>query len=116
MAKLSLWAGSRGLNLVLVIVLVTLLLDAVISPMGLRDLAVLRHDRRQLELARDRLIAENARREATIARLHSDDTYIQRLIHQELGYVRADEMIYRFPDRSSGEDDTGDSPLNAPKQ
>jgi cell division protein FtsB len=30
-------------------------------------------------------------------RLQSDDAYLQRLIRRELGYARADELIYRFP-------------------
>jgi cell division protein FtsB len=115
MAKLSLWTGSRGLNLILVTILLMLLLDALLNPRGLRDLAVLQHDRGQLELARDRLNAENARRAATIARLRADDTYLQRLIHQELGYVRGDELIYRFPDRSDSENDAGGQPQDAVK-
>ena len=115
MAKLSLGPGSRGLNLILTIALVTLLLDAAISPLGLRDLVVLRCDRNQLELARDNLIAQNARREATIAQLHADDAFLQRLIHQELGYVRADEMIYRFSDRSNGEDQGSGAPPDSGK-
>jgi cell division protein FtsB len=92
-----------------------LLLDAMLNPLGLRDLAVLRHDRRQLELARDRLVAENARRGATITRLHGDDTYLQRLIHQDLGYVRGDEVIYRFHDRSNGEDEASGAAPEAAK-
>src|SRR5271154_3426029 len=109
MAKLNLRIGSSGLNLILVTVLVMLLLDALINPLGLRDLTVLRRDRRQLEGARDHLIAENARRDTTIARLRSDEIYLQRLIHQELGFVREDELIYRFSDRSDSEDDATDS-------
>jgi cell division protein FtsB len=115
MAKLSLAAGSRALNLILLMVLGMLLLDALINPFGLRDLAVLRHDRRQLEAARDRLIADNAERQITIVRLRADDNYLQRLIHQELGYVRGDELIYRFPERSDGEDRADDTPPSEAK-
>lgn len=106
MAKISLAVGSPALNVMLLIILGLLASDAVINPLGLRDLLALRRDRVQLEAARDRLIAENTERAVTVVRLRGDDNYIQRLIHQELGYVRRDELIYRFPDRSDSEDNS----------
>jgi cell division protein FtsB len=106
MAKLSFAVGSTGLNLILLIVLGLIGLDYLIKPAGLWDLTVLRRDRAQLEEACDRLQIENAQRKETITRLSSDDAYLQRLIHQELGYVHPDELIYRFAGSS---EDTGDS-------
>ena len=110
MAKLSFAVGSTALNLILLIVLGVIGLDCLIKPSGLWDLTVLRRDRVQLEETRDRLQIENDRRKETITRLGSDDAYLQRLIHQELGYVRRDELIYRFAASSSdSSDDTDDS-------
>jgi len=110
MAKLSFTVSSAGLNLILLIVLILIGLDCLINPAGLWDLTVLRRDRAQLEETRDHLQIENAQRKETITRLHSDDAYLQRLIHQELGYVRPDELIYRFPNSSAdGSYEGGDS-------
>jgi cell division protein FtsB len=103
MAKLSFAVGSTGLNLILLIVLILIGLDCLFKPAGLWDLRILRRDRVELEETRDRLQIENAKRRETIKRLHSDDAYLQRLIHQELGYVRPDELIYRFAN-DSGDD------------
>ena len=84
------------MNLILLIVLILIGLDCLTGPLGLPDLTALKRDRIELEQARDRLQNENAQRRENIGRLRSDDAYLQRLIHQELGYVRPDELIYRF--------------------
>ncbi|MBV8054698.1 MAG: septum formation initiator family protein [Deltaproteobacteria bacterium] len=64
---------------------------------GSQDLLVLRRHSRMLTRERDRLAQDNAVFRERIARLNSDDTYLQRLIRQELGYVRSGELVYRFP-------------------
>ncbi len=111
MAKLSFAVGSFGLNLILLIVLTLLGIDCLMNQAGLRDLGILRRDRVQIEASRDRLQIENAARRETVARLHSDDAYLQRLIHQELGFVRPDELIYRFAGPAVGsESDPDDNP------
>jgi len=110
MAKLSFAVGSFGLNLILLMALTLLVLDCLINPSGLRDLRILRRDRAQIEATRDRLQIENAARQETARRLHSDDAYLQRLIHQELGFVRPDELIYRFAGGPAGSStDSNDS-------
>jgi cell division protein FtsB len=110
MAKLSFAVGSFGLNLILLIVLTLLGIDCLINPSGLRDLGILRRDRVLIEATCDRLQIENATRRETVGRLHSDDAYLQRLIHQELGFVRPDELIYRFAGGPEGpETDSDDS-------
>jgi cell division protein FtsB len=101
MAKLSFAVGSTALNLILLMALILIGLDCLINPRGLSDLTVLRRDQAELEKTRDRLQIENAERRQTIQRLQSDDAYLQRLIHQELGYVRPDELIYRFVNNSA---------------
>ncbi|MBV8454088.1 MAG: septum formation initiator family protein [Deltaproteobacteria bacterium] len=64
---------------------------------GSQDLLVLRHHSRMLTRERDRLAQDNTVFQERIARLNSDDTYLQQLIRQELGYVRSGELVYRFP-------------------
>jgi cell division protein FtsB len=110
MAKLSFLVGSTGLNLILLIVLALIAFDCLVNPAGLWDLTVLRRDRTQLEETRNRLQIENAQRKETIDRLHTDDAYLQRLIHQELGYVRPDELIYRFAGSSDDSEHTDSGP------
>ena len=112
MAKLSLTVGSATLNLILLIIIGVLAGDAAFNP--IRELAALRRDRIQLQTQRDRLVADNAQREATIIQLRSNDNYVRRMIHQELGYISTDELIYHFAD-SSTEQDSGDSNLSVSK-
>jgi cell division protein FtsB len=103
MAKLNLFMRRIWLNLILGAVFALLVISCIVAPLGPRDLALLRQHRTQLEAARDRLIADNARLAARTQRLQSDDACLQRLIRRELGYARADELVYRFPhaDRAS---------------
>ena len=73
-----------------------LLLDSLTGPSGVQDLLVLRRNDALLATQRDRLLAENVALRARTARLKSDDAYLQGIIRQELGYVRADDFVYRF--------------------
>src|SRR5437879_2398763 len=97
MAKVSIVMRRWWLNLILGALLVLLVVSCIAAPLGPRDLALLRHHRTQLEAVRDRLIADNAELATRTQRLQSDDAYLQRLIRRELGYARADELVYRFP-------------------
>jgi cell division protein FtsB len=97
MAKLSSFLRRVWLNLILGAVLALLVFSCIAAPLGPRDLILLRHHRVQLETQRSRLIADNAELTARTQRLQSDDAYLQRLIRRELGYARADELVYRFP-------------------
>jgi cell division protein FtsB len=78
-------------------VLAGLVFNALRSPMGPEDLLVLRHHGTILTAERDRVEADNTRLQDEIARLKSDDAYLQSLIRQQLGYVRPGEVVYRFP-------------------
>jgi cell division protein FtsB len=81
----------------LAVVLGGLALNGLCGSSGPRDLLALRHHRGVLTEERDRLVLDNAAFRERIARLKSDDAYLQRLIRQELGYVRPGEFVYRFP-------------------
>jgi cell division protein FtsB len=97
MAKLTILLRRVWLNLVLGALLVMLMISCWVAPMGPRDLALLREHGTRLAVVRDRLIAENSELAERTQRLQSDDAYLQRLIRRELGYARADELVYRFP-------------------
>ena len=96
MFRLSLYLRREWLSLILGAVLVALVTNCLTGTLGPRDLLALRRHRVQLESTRDRLLVENTQLKARLAKLRSDDTYLQRLIRQELGYARADEFVYLF--------------------
>jgi cell division protein FtsB len=38
-----------------------------------------------------------------LSRLHDDDRYLERRIREQLGYVRPDELVYRFATEDSSQ-------------
>ena len=97
MAKLNIYLRRVWLNLILGAGFALLVISGFAAPLGPRDLALLRDHRARLEAARGRLIADNRELAERTQRLQTDDAYLQRLIRRELGYARADELVYRFP-------------------
>ena len=73
-----------------------LALNGFLGPSGPRDLLVLRQRSTILANERDMLMSDNTILRERIARLRSDDTYLQQLIRQELGYTRPGEFVFRF--------------------
>ncbi len=101
MTRLSFLIRREWLSLIFAGVFVALLLSALMGSLGPRDLIALQQHRGELEARRDRIAAENASFRTTIQRLRSDDRYIERLIRRELGYARADELVYKFSSDNS---------------
>jgi cell division protein FtsB len=97
MGRVSACVRRQWLNLMLAVVFGGLTFDGLRGLSGPRDLLVLRRHSSMLTSERDRLLGDNAAFRERIARLNSDDAYLQRLIRQELGYVRSGEFVYRFP-------------------
>jgi cell division protein FtsB len=97
MAKLSACLRRIWLSLILGAVFAVVVISCFAAAHGPRDLMLLRQHRARLEAVRDRLNAENSKLAERTQRLQSDDAYLQRLIRRELGYARADELVYRFP-------------------
>jgi cell division protein FtsB len=98
MTRLSFLIRREWLSLIFAGVLGMMLLSALMGSLGPRDLIALRDHRAALEARRDRLAAENVSFRTQIQKLRSDDRYIERLIRRELGYARADELVYKFSD------------------
>jgi cell division protein FtsB len=109
MYRLRQWLHREALTLMLATLLIAACLNLAVASHGLRDLLILRHHRTRLEAEREHEQAENRDLQTTVAKLQSDDAYIQRLIRKELGFARANELIYRF-----ASDNPSSSATNAP--
>jgi cell division protein FtsB len=94
--RVKLFFRRVWLSLILAAVLVGLLAEIALGPLGPGDLLALRRHQAGLLGTRNHLLAENASLKKQISELRSDDAYLQRLIRRELGYVRSDELVYRF--------------------
>ncbi|TMQ26766.1 MAG: septum formation initiator family protein [Candidatus Rokuibacteriota bacterium] len=46
----------------------------------------------------------------TVERLRSDPAYVEKLAREELGYVRPDETVLKFPSAARGEPRAGNAP------
>ncbi len=103
MTRLSFLLRREWLSLIFGGVLVMLLLSALLGKQGPRDLVALQSHRAALEKRRNQLAADNAAFRIRIAKLRSDDRYIERLIRRELGYARPDELVYKFADEDAHE-------------
>lgn len=75
----------------------------------------LREEVTRLQAQNERLAAENERLKQETERLVSDPQYIERTIRRDLGYVRPDEVVFRFGDAATepssepGRDDGADN-------
>jgi cell division protein FtsB len=101
MARLSFFVRREFVSLILGAVLILTLVNAIFGPMNSRDLTVLRTHRAMLEARRARLLERNQALSTSVAKLSSDNSYIEHLIRRELGFARTDEVIYRFAPHSS---------------
>lgn len=83
-------------SFILAAVLVALILNSLFGRHGPRDLLLLRHHRAELEARRTALAARNRQLETIVQNLRSNRRYLERRIRSELGWVRPDELIYKF--------------------
>ena len=94
--KLSSALRQQWPNLILGSILAALLLNCLYGRQGPQDLLNLRLHHVALVKDLDQLSADNALLRERVAKLRSDDAYLQRLIRQEFGYARPNEFVYRF--------------------
>jgi cell division protein FtsB len=104
MRRLSLYLRREWLTLTLAAMSVLLALDFAFAPLGLRDLVALRAERSRLEAVHLRLLESNAALKAKLSLLQGDSKYLQRLIREQLGYVRPGEIVYRFATPSTSDE------------
>jgi len=104
MTTLSARLRRGWLDLILAGVVTVLILNCFIAPRGAGDLVVLRRHRMALEAQLRRLSAENAGLETRVQNLRSDGRYLERLVRSELGFVRSDEIVYRFGGDGANQD------------
>jgi cell division protein FtsB len=104
MLKLSNWLRHEWPSLILGGVLVALIVNGVLAPKGPRDLLMLREGRANLESKRAELIAQKSELGTIVQNLRFNDRYIEHVIRRELGYARADELVYKFTGPGSSAD------------
>ncbi len=103
-SRLALHLRRQWLTIVLGAIAAVLAVDFAVGPLGLRDLMALRARRTQLEATHRQLLSANAALKFKLERLRTDDHYLERRIREQLGYVRADELVYRFATDPSAAD------------
>jgi cell division protein FtsB len=96
-----LYLRREWLTLTLAAVSALVALDFALAPLGVRDLLALRAERTRLEAIHLRLLESNAELKGKVRLLKGDSDYLQRLIREQLGYVRPGEIVYRFSTRSA---------------
>jgi cell division protein FtsB len=88
-------AGARIVGAALVLAIVGVAGSAVFGEHGVRHLRRLRAERRDLARQAFALLERNARMHDEIARLRSDDLYLEGLARRQLGLVKPGELVYR---------------------
>jgi len=106
--RLSLYLRREWLTLVLAAACGLLTVDFAVGPLGMRDLMALRERRAQLEGVHKELLKSNAALKLKFGRLGNDDHYLERRIREQLGYVRPDELVYRFATEASSQASSDD--------
>jgi len=96
MFRLSSYIRREWLSVVLGLILTVFAVSLFAGPLGPRDLIALRRHRKTLEAKREELLARNAALRTSVQKLSSDDRYIEHLIRRELGFTRANELVYKY--------------------
>ncbi len=102
--RLSLYLRREWLTLMLATLSALLAADFALAPLGLHDLLALRAERARLETVHARLLESNTALKLKIRRLHRDNHYLQRLIREQLGYVRPGDFVYRFAEHTNSDE------------
>jgi cell division protein FtsB len=96
MPRLRHFLNRHWPSLILGALLAALVLNGLFGPLGPRDLLLLRRRRAELQAERAALAQSNARLRTLVQNLRSDNRQIERLIRTQLGWVRPDELVYKF--------------------
>jgi cell division protein FtsB len=90
------WSGGQALTLGLVAAIVLMLGSLLFAPDGVPRLFALRRERQQLGEQAVALLQQNTSLREQIERLRTDDRFLEGLARRELGFVRPNELVYRF--------------------
>lgn len=90
------WSGGQTLTLALVVAIVAVSASLVFAPDGVRSLLALDRERQRLGEQAVALLEQNRTLRDQIDRLRTDDRFLEGLARRELGFVRSDELVYRF--------------------
>jgi cell division protein FtsB len=94
-------AGGQVLTAALVLAIVGVAVSTLIGEHGVAHLLRLRAERRALGDKAFDLLEQNRRLRDAIARLETDDVYLEGLARRQFGLVRPNELVYR-PRRPGG--------------
>jgi cell division protein FtsB len=73
-----------------------LALSTLVGERGLLHLRDLHQEQRTLEAEAVTLVRENEELRSRIARLQTDDVFFEKVVREELGFVKEGEFVYRF--------------------
>jgi cell division protein FtsB len=98
------WSGGQMLTLGLVVAIVVVLGSLVFAPDGIPSLVALKRERQRLGEQAVALLEQNTALREQVDRLRTDDRFLEGLARRELGFVRSDELVYRFrrPPKTAG--------------
>jgi cell division protein FtsB len=88
-------AGGQVLTAALVLAIVGVSVSALIGEHGVAHLLRLHAERRALGDKAFDLLEQNRRLRDAIARLETDDVYLEGLARRQFGLVRPNELVYR---------------------
>jgi cell division protein FtsB len=72
--------------------------STIFDQRGLLHLWQLRQEQRALEARTFALLRENEELRTRMARLETDARFFEKVVREELGFVRKGELVYRFRD------------------
>lgn len=85
----------KGVAVAAVLVLVVVLVSAVYGQRGLVHLWELERKQRELEALVLELQRENEGRQEHLRRLADDESYVEKLVRERLGWIKPGETLYR---------------------
>jgi len=89
--------GGQALTIALFAAILLALGSLVLARDGIPNLVALGRERQRLGEQAVALLEQNATLRDQIKRLRSDDRFLEAAARHDLGFVRTDETVYRFP-------------------
>jgi cell division protein FtsB len=90
------WSGGQVLTIVLVAAIAITFGSLLVAREGVPSLLALRRERQRLGEQAVALLQQNTTLREQIRKLQTDDRFLEALARRELGFVRSDELVYRF--------------------